>query len=265
MNSTDNPISYSHSGSTGDVFSSLAVVNILGAGDYYLRLNNMDRVAQMIGWPGAGRHSGRMTQADFDSLAPLMEIQPNVKSFSVWQGEPVTHEFEQQVHHHNPPGWPRSFTRQYAAAMGLDIEANHIKLDVEPFLFADRAVKVPNRPICVARNRWYLDGTPDPAAVEAYKTWIEYGLLDQAFYVGLPEEHQWFEDTMKVQIPYVYTADCLELARYIAGAEMVIANQSMPGTMAVSMNKTVWIETRKNTPLENNEIYYPYKVNAHYF
>jgi hypothetical protein len=256
---------FSHSGSTGDVFSSLAATIILGGGDYYLRLNNMDRVAQMIGWPGAGRHSGRMTQRDFDVLAPLMRIQPSIQSFEVWNGESIDYEFEQQVHHHNPPGWPRSFTRQYCPAAGIDIEQNHLQLDVLPFLFADRAERVPGRNIMIARNQWYLDGTPDPSQVEAYTTWIEYGLMDQAFYCGLPEEHAWFESTMKVKIPYVATEDCLHLARLMQGAEMIIANQSMPGTMAVSMGKSCWIETRKNTPLENNEIYYPYKLNAHYF
>jgi hypothetical protein len=83
--------------------------------------------------------------------------------------------------------------------------------------------------------------------------------------VGLEEEHAWFEETLKITVPHVKTADCLELARLIDGAEMVIANQSMPGTMAISMGKSCYIETRKNTPLENNEIYYPYRINAHYF
>lgn len=256
---------FSHSGSTGDVFSSLSVFQILGGGHFYLRLNNMDANTRRLGWPGAGRHSGRMTQEDFDSLAPLMRIQPNMQSFEVWQGQSIDHAFEDQIWHHNPPGWPRSFSRQYAATVGLDIAQHARALDIDPFLFVDKSYKVPGRPILVARNPWYLDGVADPAKVEAWQTWIEMGLCDQAFYCGLPEEHAWFETTMQVKIPYVTTENCLELARYMQGAEMVIANQSMPGTMAVSMGKTCWIETRKNTTLENNEIYYPYKLNAHYF
>jgi hypothetical protein len=206
-----------------------------------------------------------MTQKDFDVLEPLMKIQPMVNSFSVWNGEPITQEFEKQARHHNPPGWPRSFSRQYADAMGLDIEQYHLDLDVHPFLFADEPTKIPGRPICVSRNQWYLDGINDLGPVGAWATWIEYGLEDQAFYVGLEEEHAWFEDQLKITVPHVKTQDCLDLARLIDGAEMVIANQSMPGTMAISMGKSCYIETRKNTPLENNEIYYPYRINAHYF
>lgn len=258
-------LSFSHSGSTGDVLSSLSAVNILGGGNYYLRLNNMDKVAQSIGWPGAGRHSGRMTQTDFDTLAPLMRVQPRMHSFEVYTDQHIDYALEDQCHHHNPPGWPRSFSRQYASACGIDIEQNKLSLDVYPFLFADKSYQIPGRPIMVARNQWYLDGVPDPANVEAWTVWIESGLADQAFYCGHPSEHDWFENTMKIKIPHIPTSDCLELARLMAGCEMVIANQSMPGTMAVSMGKTCWIETRKNTPLENNEIYYPYKINAHYF
>jgi hypothetical protein len=257
--------SFTHSGSTGDVLSSLAVVKILGGGDFYLRLNNMDKVAQSLGWGGAGRHTGRMTQRDFDHLEPLMKVQPCINQFLVWNGENVDYEFEKQVHHHNPPGWPRSFTRQYADAVGLDLESFHQELDVQPFLFADKEYRVPGRSIMISRNRWYLEGIVHPGKVEAWLTWKEAGLADQAFYCGHPEEHEWFEKTLDIKIPYVPTEDCLELARYMKGAEMVIANQSMPGTMAVSMGKTCWIETRKNVDLMQNEIYYPYKINAHYF
>lgn len=256
---------FSHSGTTGDVLSSLCLVKILGGGDYYLRLNNLDSICRSIGWGNAGRHSGRMTQRDFDTLEPLMRIQPQVKSFQVYKGEQIDYEFEKTAHHMNPPGWPRSFTRQYAAALAVDPEQHHRELDIESFLIADRAYKVPGRPIMIARNRWYLDGIADPSAVPQWQNWIECGLADQSFYCGLEEEHQWFESLMKVKIPWVKTEDCLELARYQWGCELIIANQSMPGTMAINLGKTCWIETRKNTPLENNEIYYPYKINVNYF
>lgn len=257
--------SYTHSGSTGDTFSSLAVVRCLGAGDFYLKLNNMDKVSQMIGWPGAGRHSGRMTQKDFDFLAPIMEIQSCVTKFAVWNGEAVDHELENRVYHLNTPAWPRNFANQDATAMGIDLEANLRTLQIDPYIEVDRPVVVPGRPICISRNPYYLDGVPDVANVEEWRTWIDNRLLEQAFFVGLPSDHAWFEETMKVKVDYVPTSDGLELARLIAGAKMMIANQSMPGTLAVGIGTSLWIETRKNTPLSNNEILYPYRANINYF
>jgi hypothetical protein len=257
--------SFTHSGTTGDTFSSLAVVRCLGGGDYYLKLNNLDNVSNSIGWGNAGRHSGRMTQADFDFLAPIMEIQSCLNKFAVWNGETVDHELEKRAFHMNDPIWPRNFANQDASAMGLDLEANLRTLQIDPYVEVDKPTSVPGRPICISRNPYYLEGIEDITKVDEWTNWIERKLLDQAFFVGTPGDHAWFEDTMKVKVDYKPTSDGLELARYIAGAKMMIGNQSMPATLAVGIGTTLWIETRKNTTLDNNEILYPYRSNITYF
>ena len=38
--------SFTHSGTLGDVLTSLCIVKLLGGGDFYLRLNNMDKMIQ---------------------------------------------------------------------------------------------------------------------------------------------------------------------------------------------------------------------------
>lgn len=257
--------SFTHSGSTGDTFSSLAFVKTQGGGDYYLRLNYMDKVAASIGWGNAGRHSGRMTQGDFDFLAPIMEIQSCLTKFAVWQGETVDFELERVAHHMNDPIWPRNFANQYANAMGVDLQENFRTLQIDPYVEVDKPTVIPGRPICISRNPHYLQGTDDVSKVEEWVNWLERNLVDQAFFVGLPEDHAWFEETMKVKIHYEPTSDGLALARLIAGAKMMIGNQSMPATLALGIGTTLWIETRKNTPLENNEILYPFKSNVTYF
>lgn len=257
-------ISFSHSGSTGDVFSSLAVVKALGRGDYYLRLKNMNKVAAMIGW-GAGRHSGRMTEQDFDFLAPIMKIQKCLTKFDVWKGENIDYEFEKAVFFHNIPVWPRNFANQYAVALNLNTEQYFRTLQIDSYIDVDHPTVIKGRPICISRNRFYLEGIEDITQVPEWKNWLERNLLDQCFFVGLPEDHDWFENTMKVKVHYEPTSDGLALARLIAGAKMMIANQSMPGTLAVGLGTTIWIETRKNTDLSNNEILYPYRSNITYF
>lgn len=257
--------SYSHSGTTGDTFSSLAVVRCLGPGDYYLRLNNIDNITQSLGWGNAGRHSGRMTPKDFEFLAPIMEIQSCITKFSIWNGEEIEHELENRSKHLNSTVWPRNFANLDAVAMGVDLQANFRTLQIDPYIEVDKPAVVPGRPICVSRNPYYLDGIPDIANVDEWTNWIERNLVDQAFFVGTPSDHAWFEDTMKVKIYYEPTSDGLALARLIAGAKMMIGNQSMPATLAVGIGTTLWIETRKNTTLEQNEILYPYRSNITYF
>lgn len=257
--------SYTHSGTTGDTFSSLAVVRCLGDGEFYLRLNNLDNICNSIGWGNAGRHSGRMTQKDFDFLAPIMEIQSCITKFAVWNGEKVDHELEARAYHLNAKVWPRNFANQDAVAMGLNPEEHFETLQIKPYIEVDKPTPVPGKPICISRNPFYLEGIPDVTQVDEWRTWIDNHLAEQAFFVGLPEDHAWFENTMKVKVQYQPTSDGLELARYIAGAKMMIGNQSMPATLAVGLGTTLWIETRKNTPLDNNEILYPYRTNINYF
>ena len=257
--------SFTHSGSTGDVFSSLAFVKAAGGGDYYLRLNWMDKVSASIGWGNAGRHSGRMRQSDFDFLEPIMKIQSCLTSFQTWSGESVDYELERTAFHMTDPIWPRNFTNQYANAMGFNLDEHFRTLQVDPYVEVDKAVTISGRPVCIARNQYYLDGVPDITKVEEWVNWLERNLADQSFFVGTPDDHAWFEDTMKTKVHYEPTSDGLILARLIAGAKMMIGNQSMPATLAVGLGTTLWIETRKNTPLENNEILYPFKSNITYF
>lgn len=257
--------SYTHSATTGDIFSSLAVVRAIGRGDYYLRLNNLDNICRSIGWGNAGRHSGRMRQSDFDFLAPIMEIQSCITKFAVWNGEITDYQLEDVARHLNIPAWPRNFANQYATALKVDINEKFRILQIDPYVDVDKHTVVPGRPICISRNPHYLEGTVDITQVPEWINWIERNLAEQSFFVGLPEEHAWFEDTMKIKVDYKPTSDGLELARYLAGAKMMIGNQSMPATLALGIGTTLWIETRKNTPLSNNEILYPFKSNVTYF
>jgi len=224
----------------------------------------MDNVAKSIGWGGAGRHSGRMTQQDFDFLAPIMEIQSCISKFAVYNGESIDHEFEKTAFFMNAKIWPRNFTNQYAVATGIDMEKHFKTLQIEPYIEVDKPTTVPGRPVCISRNPFYLDDRTDFREKEEWKNWLERNLADQCFFVGLDSDHAWFEETMKCKVHFVPTSDGLELARLIAGSKMMIANQSMPGTLAVGIGTTLWLETR-NVPLDNNEILYPFRSNITYF
>jgi len=258
--------SFSHSGTLGDVLTSLCIVKILGGGDFYLKLNNMDKMIQeKLGWPNAGIHSGRMTQKDFDMLEPLMKSQSFIKSFQVWNGEQVTNEFEEVCRHHQASGWwPRNFSNQYASSQRINPEENFEQLQQQPWLECKDPIKIPGRPVVISRNEKYLDGAPVYNPV--WKEWIDYGLADRCVFVGHPSEHAWFEDLYKCEVDYYPTEDMLHLSRVLAGCELFIGNQSMPGTMAsIALGKTSRIELRKNETQVNNEFFYPYRLNVSYF
>ena len=264
--STISNLSFTHSGTLGDILTSLCIVKILGGGDFYIKLHNMDQmVRDKLGWPGAGIHSGRMTQKDYDMIAPLLKSQSFIKSCQIWNGETVTHELEEQCLHHQASGvWPRNFSNQYAASQGVDMESNFEALQQRPWLECNNPIRIPGRPIVISRNEKYLDGAP--VLNPQWQQWLDMGLADQCVFVGHESEHAWFEDLYKCEVDHYKTEDLLHLSRVLAGCDLFIGNQSMPGTMAsICLGKTSRIELRKNETYTNNEFIYPYRINVSYF
>lgn len=259
-------LSFSHSGTTGDTFSSLVAVKILGGGDFYLRLHNLDRMIQeKLGWPNAGLHSGRMTQQDYDVMRELMLHQPYINSFEIYNNQHIDYELENAALHLQPGVVPRNFSNQHAKANGIDIESNLKKLQIEPYMECREPRRIPGKPICIFRNDHHRQG--NDILSPQYKSWLERGLLEQAFFIGLSEDHDWFENSLKVKIQHVPSPDFMEMARLIQGSELLICNQSSPCALGLALGKTMWIELRKlpGETVEQNECFYPFRININYF
>lgn len=255
---------FSHSGTTGDTFCSLVAMKILGGGDFYLRLNNLDNMIQeKLGWSNAGRHSGRMTQDDFESMRELMLHQPYIKSFNVYNDEHIDYELENAALHLEMSERPRNFSNQHAKAQNIDLKYNIRQLQMMPWMECREERKFPGRPIVVFRGPHYQEGNERLSPV--WKDLIDRGLCEQAVYVGLEEEHAWFEESFKCFIPHYKTPDFMELARVIQGSELFISSMSSPSALALCLGKTMWLETRKNEPWERHEYNYPYRLNIRYF
>lgn len=255
---------FSHSGTTGDTFCALVAVKILGGGDFYLRLHNLDKMIQeKLGWANAGRHSGRMTQDDFESMRELMLHQPYINSFNVYNGEHIDYELENAALHLNMEERPRNFSNQHAKANNIDMNYHVKQLQMMPWMECREERKIPGRPIVIFRGPHYQEGNERVSPV--WKDLIDKGLCEQAVYVGLEEEHAWFEETFKCFVPHYRTPDYMELARVIQGSELFISSMSSPSALALCLGKTMWLETRKNEPWERHEYNYPNRINIRYF
>lgn len=231
----------------GDVVYSLCVMRMLGQGDMYVRLNYHDEFAQkVLGWPNAGPASGRLTQRDFEILAPLLEAQDFIDKVAVWQGEEDS--FPQLLDHwkmHLPRGWQGNQTECYALTMGWDIHDPSLKKKLlhEPWLTPVDAIRVPGKPIIVNRTNRHLHGA------ESGQGWHEQGFIEKGIgeyglFVGTEQEHAAFEENFKIKIQYQKTEDLLEVARLIQGCEMFVGNQSSALSIAIGLGKTYWCEVR---------------------
>lgn len=258
--------SFSHSGTTGDTFSSCVAVKILGGGDFYLRLHNLENMLQeKLGWgiPPGDRHKGRMTEHDYEIMREFMLHQPYINSFNVWKGEHIDYELENAALHLETDRFPRNFPNQHAKAQGIDMDLHYQELQVQPYMECREVRKFPGRPIVISRAPHYQDGNDLQSAF--WQDLVDRGLEDQAVYVGLENEHAWFEDCFKIRVPHYRTPDFMELARVIQGSELFICSMTAPCAVGLALGKTMWIETRKNESFERLEVNYPGRLNIRYF
>ena len=257
---------FSHSGTTGDTFSSMVAVKILGGGEVYLKLNNLENMLrEKLGWGIAegDRHKGRMTEHDYEIMREFMLHQKYITDFKPWKGEHIDYELENAASHLETNRFPRNFPNQHALAQGIDMDLHYRELQVEPYMECREVRKFPGRPIVISRAPHYQNGNQLDSPV--WRDMIDRGLCDQAVYVGLESEHAWFEDCFKVRVPHYRTPDFMELARVIQGSELFVCSMSAPCALALAIGKTMWVETRKNVPFERLEINYPGRMNIRYF
>jgi hypothetical protein len=257
-------LTFSHSGGSGDIFLALSSVKALGGGHFYIKLRNMDRVVQeYMGWPNAGVHAGRMTEHDIEVMREFIEHQPYITGCSIWAGEPVDYDLDRMAAGHHIPDFPRNFPNLYARTVGLDPTQMVKQLQIEPWMECREPVKIPGKPVAVFRGPRYQEGNEIHS--EQWQEWIDWGLCDQAFYIGLPQDHQWFCDVFKVNIHHHVTPTFWDMARAIAGSEMLITSMSSPCAVGLALGKTMWIETRKNIEMERLEVNFPWRTNVFYF
>lgn len=256
---------FSHSGTTGDTFCALVAAKILGGGKFYLKLHNLENMLkEKLGWSvQGGRHEGRMTMDDYESMRELVLHQKYVTDFKPWNGEAIDYELENAALHLNMTERPRNFSNQHAKAQGIDLQYYQRQLQMDPWMECREERKIPGRPIVIFRGPHYQDGNELNSPV-----WIDLvnrGLAEQAVYVGQESDHAWFEDSLKVKVPHYRTPDYMELARVIQGSELFISSMSSPSALALCLGKTMWLETRKNEEWERHEYNYPLRLNIRYF
>jgi len=252
---TNKQLTFSHSGTTDDTFCSLVIPKILGGGEFYLKLNDLDNVIQ--------KYSGCMSMEDYESMRELMLHQPYITDFKVWNGEAINYELEKAAAHLETKSRPRNFSNQHAEAQGVDTNYHIRELQIDPWMECRETRRIPGRPIVIFRGPHYQNGNELRSPV--WKDLVDRKLSEQAVYVGLEEDHAWFEDALKVRVPHYRTPDYMELARVIQGSELFISSTSIPSALALCLGKTMWLETRKNEPWERHEHNYPYRLNIRYF
>ena len=247
---------FSHSGTTGDTFCSLVIPKIVGQGEFYLKLNNLEHVINTkLGWSNKGnRH---------EVMRELILHQKYITDFKIWKGEDIDFELEDAYDHLETGSFQRNFSNQYALAAGIDPQKHIKELQMMPWMECREERKFPGRPIVIHRSPNYQEG--NPVKSPTWQNFIDRGLEEQAVFVGGESDHDYFENTFKVRVPYYHTPDWMELARVIQGSELMITSMGGPSALCLCLGKTMMLEPRKNESHERLEINYPMRINIQYF
>jgi hypothetical protein len=214
---------FKHSGDLGDIIYSLPTIRALGGGVLYLDPTGGASDPYIKKQCIDGRT--RLVKDTIDFISPIIKSQPYIKDVKYWEGEHVTFNLDEFRQKFNDP-YRRSKTSNLA-----DLHLEQFKLpfsEVEkPWLEVDGDIKL-DRKMIVSRS----------PRVQGGFGWLnanKFVLRDQAIFVGIPKEHEFFEWTFGIEIPYYKTDTVIELAKVIKGSEIFIGNSSFALSLAIGM------------------------------
>jgi hypothetical protein len=258
-NSTPTLYKFKHSGTYGDLIYSLPIVKYLGGGEFYLHLDQINWIGHhYYHSPPSAVHQGRLTQEDFECLAPLLAAQDYITAVDVMTSNTeITHNLDR----FRPAfvGHPGNYVDMYAAEFGLTDQQEQLR--TTPWLTVPHKSTIDGRTVAIHRTDRWLPGQLSSQWAE----WRDQGAEELAFFLGLPHEYELFKSATGWDIPYQQTSNLLEMAQYIAGADQFIGNQSVGLSLAIGLGVEYCCEARTDLPLDRNECYFPNQPGGTYF
>lgn len=251
--STSNMTTYCHSGSLGDLIYSLVIPKHFGEGNFYVKLHSIDHTTQKYGYAPqhvSEYHLRRLTDDDFYMLAPLLEVQPYISSVIPSLDSNLDADYD--LDKFRGVMW-RTFTGNYLEGYYKTFSVPYTPQDIiAPWLTVAKPTQAAS--IVVTRTFRYRN----PSSVATWKRYTEIpGFSEAAVFIGLPEEHDDFEELFKVKVPYFKCDDFLEMAQVIAGCDLFIGNQTFAYSLAQGLGKPTSLECIPDRMLAQNECYFP--------
>lgn len=220
-------------GDLGDIIAFLPTIRQLGGG--HLILGNRD---------GRGEREP-MTQARFDVIAPLLQVQPYITGIHR-EDDAKDVNYDVTNFRMKPPPSGYNLATWQAAYFGIT------DLDLSPWLFAHPSQESSGRAVFARSLRYHGRNFDWKGMVEKYPG---------ALFVGLPEEHAAFCGAFG-QVQYRPTSNLLEVAELIAGSEIFVGNQSAPCWVAMGLGAAL-IQEMDCYASNHNSIVQP-RPNAEY-
>lgn len=210
-----------HSGDLGDICAMLPAVRQLGGGKI------------IIGHQEGVGNREPMKGARFESLKPLLEIQPYITG--------VEYDDDASYATHNMALFRHDFRRWESLAHWQGRHVGITSLNVEPWLEVGDVEK--HGKVVISRShRCHNPFFPWDELIGRHR--------HKVVFVGLESERAALQTDIgsAFTIPYQPTENLLDLARFIAGSSLCIMNQSCPFWLAIGLGVDLIQETSDDTP-----------------
>lgn len=252
---------FKHSGTLGDIIYSLAVMRYQGGGEFYLHMNNIDHISKhYYGHSPIPFHQGRMNERDFEFMRGFFESQTYITKFSKYSPDiKITNDldaFRKEFVNH-----PGNYVDVNCAAHGITDPVTQREIRTNPWLTVPNPKVITGKQYIINRTSRWLP----PRHNTSWDSLADNGIPEQALFVGLPEEHQQFQNLLGWKVDYYPVTDMLDLAELIAGCKMFLGNQSVALSLAIGLGVPYGCEERRDLPRERNECYFPDQPNSLYF
>lgn len=238
---------YSHSGNLGDIIWSLPTIKHFGSGELNLIPGGIpNAIRKYNNGPVFPEYEGRLSQKDFDMVAPLLEAQPYITGLTFEKNKPFDYDldlFRGTV--------VQAFTKNFIETFA---QTFNTPVDYSPWLTV--TPKKIAKFVVTRTLRYHSTKTT------TIPTWIKLlrdnNVVNEGVFVGLPDEHKHFQEVFNVEIPYYKVNDFLELAEVIAGADTFISNATFAYGIAKGLGKKSILELRsvESYIINDNSFYF---------
>lgn len=225
--------SYSHSGNLGDIIWALPTIRQMGAGELNLIPDNIPTVIRKYAnGPVFPEYENRLSKKEFDMIAPLLESQSYITKLTFEKDKKFDVDLD-----------------LFRGTVGAAFKTNFIDTYAQTFnLPADYRPWLTVTPKKVAKfvvTRTLRYHSPKTSTVP---TWVKMlhdnNMGAMGVFVGLPDEHKYFQDLFNIDIPYYPVKNFLELAEVIAGADLFVSNATFASSVAMGLGTPTMLELR---------------------
>jgi len=214
---------FKHSGDMGDIIYSLPTIRGLGGGTLYLDPTGGE--SEDIVSKQCPDSKTKLNESSIRALIPLLKMQKYIYDVKIWSGESITHNLN-------------GFREVYSSPNRRSKTGNLADLHLQKFNLPFSETNKPwlsTPPPTILSRKVVIARSPRVQGGYAVLNSMKKFLRDNAVFVGVPKEHEFFEWTFDIKIPYHKTETITELASVIKGSEQFIGNSSFPLSLAIGM------------------------------